>query len=148
MVRSIGPLNPEEDWNQLAKALLQRVATTATYKPGYRFLVRDAGLRQALVSVQADDLIDSRDSESTIRITINVMVNLSEVRSSTDALRHLARAISAFELHESTEWFKLHGKTVFLPHDRGDEFGHLSWPTLEECAPTALNPALELDSQD
>jgi hypothetical protein len=108
--------------------LLNEMVQRLSYKPGYTFSVRRVENDRAMVSLTCPSLPNSREGDNTVGLTINNVIKLATIVTPSDALQAFASVIARFELHEAAEFFQCDGRTVFLPHARGDDFGNFMWP--------------------
>jgi len=78
--------------------------------------------------------VDSRGRSSAVDVTIRRTVALDSIKSDHCALREYAAVLSAYELHEASEWFRFGGLHVFDAHKNGDEFGQFDWDRFASLA--------------
>jgi len=108
---------------RLLSELLQRVS----YKPGYEFALERIKDDAARVSLTCRTLPNSHEPSATTGLTIMNGISLRTIATPADALQAVATVIARFELHESAEWFRCDGRTVYDAHARGDSFGEFVW---------------------
>lgn len=110
-----------------AYRLLGELVGRLSYKPGYEFGLERVKDDVARVSVTCLALPNSYEPTTTTGLTIMNGINLRTIATLSDALQAFAMVIARFELHESAEWFKCDGRTIYDAHARGDSFGEFLW---------------------
>jgi hypothetical protein len=112
---------------EAAYGLLAELMDRISYKPGYEFALERVKSDAARVSLTCLVLPNSHEPTATTGLTIMNGVNLKTIATPADALQAFATVVARFELHESAEWFKCDGRTIYDPHARGDSFGEFLW---------------------
>jgi hypothetical protein len=98
-----------------------------SYKPGYQFALERVKTDVARVSLTYLTLPNSYEPTAQTGLTIMNGINLRTIATTADALQAFATVVARFELHETAEFFKCDGRTVFDAHVRGDSFGEFLW---------------------
>src|SRR5690554_4723687 len=106
--------------------ILNDLASRLTYKPNYHFFVKPINRGFAQICLRCLVLPDSSGS-GYAGLTIRNTIELKKIQTHTDGLAAFANLVADFELHEATEFLRLDGTQVFLPHDWGDEMGGITW---------------------
>jgi len=107
--------------------LLRALAGRLSYKPGHVFGAEPCDAGHAMVSLGCRFLPDADGTQAAVGITVFERVELRTVETHADAMCAFARVVAKFELHESAEFFRVDGRSVFLPHRPGAERGGFSW---------------------
>lgn len=110
-----------------AYSLLIELMERISYKPGYQFALKRVKTDVACVSLTCPTLPNSYEPTATIGLTIMNGINLRTIATPADALQAFAAVVARFELHETAEFFKCDGRTIFDAHARGDSFGEFLW---------------------
>ncbi|MGH3217233.1 MAG: hypothetical protein ACRDPY_00645 [Streptosporangiaceae bacterium] len=112
---------------EAAYSLLVELMDRISYKPGYEFALERVKGDVARVSLTCNTLPNSYEPTATIGLTIMNGINLRTIATAADALQAFAAVVARFELHETAEFFKCDGRTIFDAHARGDSFGEFLW---------------------
>jgi hypothetical protein len=110
-----------------AFSLLAELMERISYKPGYEFALERVKTEVARVSLTCSTLPNSYEPTASIGLTIMNGINLRAIATPVDALQAFAAVVARFELHETSEFFKCDGRTIFDAHARGDSFGEFLW---------------------
>lgn len=128
-------------------SLLVHLAKSISYKPGYTFSIEHHDTDTALISLCCPNLPSCDNENDTACLIISNTVNLSSISVLRDALKAFTRVIADFELHEATEFLRLKGNQLFLPHADEKESGDLNWIDFRNVGGGRLNsePLSNLD---
>lgn len=107
--------------------LLEELLERLSYKPDYTFALKRLDSDVVTVSLTSMSLPNSYEGDRIVGLTMYNTINLKRIETPADALQAFATVIARFELHEAAEQFKCDGRSVFLPHARGDSFGDFTW---------------------
>lgn len=110
-----------------AYSLLAELMERISYKPGYEFTLERVKTDVARIALTCPTLPNSYEPTAIISLTIMNGINLRTIATPVDALQAFATVVARFELHESSEFFKCDGRSVFDAHARGDSFGEFLW---------------------
>lgn len=123
--------------------LLSSLASRLGYKPGHVFGVKAADAEHAMISLGSRSLPDAAQVHPAVAITVFERVALKTIETPADALRAFALLVAKFELHEAAEFFRVDGRSVFLPHRAGAERGEFGWEQFTGLAGVHLRALAE-----
>lgn len=88
----------------------KKVLRSIKYRPGWRFILDDAGDVEIRLST-----LDAYKRNSYTMVS-SWVVDASQIRSLKQLVERVADGIQRLENHEFGEWFKYKGKRIYDPH--------------------------------
>ena len=100
---------------------LNTALTSATYKPGYRLVVRDVPHQGPYLTVRVFAPDANHRDEGPIELHIHSPI--PPMRSRMEFYDWIVWRLSVIETHEVLEWFRVDGQPWYDPHTALDTLG-------------------------